>query len=217
MQIIKFLMKKITLPIITGNQVVFLGDSITVGVGGSPRWTTILCNSRGWTETNAGISGSHIIKDSNHNSLPSWQDNFSSIPIKTENHRYLIISLGVNDVGLNYTIWSSSLFNTHYRLLISNAYSKGWTKDRIICVNIYYVNSPIVWSAYNSYGIDSLADEIRYQDFRSKITNMNDVATVLDPYQYFKDTIGNSGLSDNLHPNTVGYQVIGDFMITNLI
>jgi len=201
------------------NEIVIVGDSIAVGVGASAgkfKWTSLLCASKACYENNVAISSSHMIKGAVEPTT-SWQDRFNLIPTKTTNRKYLIIALGVNDVGFNYTDFTLAIFITHYTALVNNAVSKGWSSSNIVLLNISYVNTPTVWDSYLSYGIPSAADTARYEAFRGAITtDLASLGIVLDPYPAMA-TYGIGCLNgDGLHPNDIGHSIIANELINSL-
>jgi hypothetical protein len=53
-------------PVVDGPVVAFYGDSYTKGTGASDeaaRWSTIVCEQRGWTEFNPSANGLGFIND----------------------------------------------------------------------------------------------------------------------------------------------------------
>mgnify|MGYP006341005841 CR=1 FL=1 len=76
------------------SKIIFLGDSITYGVGASStanRYSTVLSNSLGMTENNMGISGT-VLATGGHRT--SRINHISSIPLDSD---YVGVLLGIND------------------------------------------------------------------------------------------------------------------------
>jgi hypothetical protein len=203
---------------ITGNTVVMFGDSFTYGTGAflpGKRFSTWLCEDKGWTEDNKGVGAECMIKYA-PNPFTSMQDRLTEIPTKTADLRYLFISYGLNDVGCNFDGWTVDLFETQFMVVINNAISKGWKKNNMIISGIFYVSTTF-WDQYSAYGVTNIANDVRYQLFRQKVLSFSSFVTIVDPYQWIIDN-GGDALMNGVggHPGNLGHQKIGEYFIANL-
>jgi lysophospholipase L1-like esterase len=78
-----------------GPVVAFYGDSYTVGMGASEqskRWSTIICEDRGWVEFNPSVNGLGFV----HNRLSIGEGDVPSLIIEQE-PSIVIVTMGLND------------------------------------------------------------------------------------------------------------------------
>jgi len=75
--------------------VAFYGDSYTLGTGASEqtnRWSTIICEERGWAEFNPSVNGLGFVNNRN-----SYGDGDEPSEIIAEDPDILFITMGLND------------------------------------------------------------------------------------------------------------------------
>ena len=87
----------------TGQTVAFVGDSFSVGVGASAqdnRWTSIICDTFGWTERNVAVSGrGYVAGADDHTDYASQLASLAGDPPAA-----VIISGGWNDLAQGHTV-----------------------------------------------------------------------------------------------------------------
>jgi hypothetical protein len=118
---------------LTGESIVFVGDSIGAGTGASisaNRFSTLLAGYLGLTEDNLCVPGTEVT-----NALVT-------IPVKTSTMRYLVIEYGVNDVrDVDVT---AEIFNTNYTAALNFAIAQGWTGAEIVLLGISGSSSDVL-------------------------------------------------------------------------
>ena len=184
---------------ISGIRITIIGDSITYGFGSSDnahRWTTLYCVANGYTEINMGVSGRGMTRG-----ISPWHTVYlTDTPTKTDDDRYLIFALGINDLSQ-----PLNTFISYFTDSINEAIARGWDKRKIAIVNVYYntVNDQALSDTYNA-GILSFANSqgIKHIDVWTAMVNGGG-STLLT--------------NDNIHPNDTGYQVIANKVILELI
>lgn len=81
---------------VTGDPVVaFYGDSYTLGTGASDpslRWSTVICDERGWTEFNPSVNGLGFV-----NNRSAYGDGDLPDQIIAQNPDIVFVTMGLND------------------------------------------------------------------------------------------------------------------------
>ncbi|MFC0135414.1 hypothetical protein CR105_14660 [Massilia eurypsychrophila] len=207
----------------TGAAIVALGDSITDGSRGTNdsnnRWPDWLArrlqgtpDSGGINATlgvvNRGISGNRLFTSTTLGSLAgrSGLERFDRDVLATGGVRYLIMALGINDIGYasSSSPMTAATFISGYRQVIARAHARG------IAV-IGATLGPFQGSGYYSASKDTV---------RQAINNWIRTTTELDGVIDFDRALQNPSnplalrpgydSGDRLHPNNYGYQAMGN-------
>jgi lysophospholipase L1-like esterase len=201
----------------TAGAVAVFGDSITDGRGSGTnkqnRWPDILSMSllanRGTRQIgvlNMGIGGNAVLKGGLG---PTGLKRFSHDVLKQSGVRWLIILEGVNDLGG--TTDSIAAFTVAKELI--NAYDKMIADAHALGIKVFGVTiMPFKKSSYYTTYRDSARNLVNNWvrssghfdaviDFDKVMRDPNDTATLLSEAQ--------AGANDYLHPNEVGYQMMG--------
>lgn len=195
----------------------FYGDSTTQGAGASPtsnRWTTIVCESKGWLENNNGINGSSLESATPVDAIsgPNMYDRRNTIPTYDSSIDVaLFISYSINDCGINLPGYNTTTYSMQLGEIIDTAIAKGWPISNIILVIGLYCEESN-WNDYVGFGIgvSVAATNTRHESF---ITAAGVVANTkgvkwINPYQ---DMINAGGTGpDGRHPNNAIYSVIAN-------
>jgi len=206
-----------------GPTVVTLGDSITDGTRSTPdtnnRWPDWLArrlqterdpilglNAR-FGVVNRGISGNRLLSNS-PNTLAgrSAQERFERDVIATAGVRYLVILVGINDIGNSSAtspVTSEDLI-AGYRQLILRARAKG----------IGVIGATL--TPFEGAGYYSVEKEVVRQAVNNWIRNNDEFDAVIDFDRATRDPAHPARLlpaydsGDHLHPNDLGYQAMGN-------
>lgn len=194
----------------------FIGNSIVLGnVGVSPqskRWPTQLCNLKGCTEDNLGISG-QVLQNVNVCGLPVFDK--TTIPAYSSN-AVLFIALGINDVGLNGSAMSPALFQRTLDTAVVYAHNtKLYAYKQIILVTPYWITGYSNYDAYTTCGhvLSNPYVHMNYIDavFNVSVkynTNIVDIYTAMK----YNSASGTFLSGDGLHPNNTGATFIAAFI-----
>jgi lysophospholipase L1-like esterase len=194
------------------------GDSITDGRGSGTnkqnRWPDILAmalqNNRSTKQVgvlNMGIGGNAVLRGGLG---PFGLSRFNHDVLKQSGVRWLIIFEGVNDLGS--TRDSTAAFNVAtgliaaYQKMIADAHSQG-IKVYGATITPFKLNN--YYRPYRDAARNVINDWIRAAghfdaviDFDKTMRDPNDTATLLTEVQ--------SGANDHLHPNELGYKIMGE-------
>lgn len=189
----------ITSESLSGDSIVFIGDSITNGgisgswpyststaIDNTKRFSALICARMGVTEVNEGVFGAKVTAAVSQ--TPTW----------VAGMRFLVVAFGVNDVKTpGYT---SAQFNTDYNAAITGILAKGWNINQLILVSIIgvYTDPTYVPSvpAFNAViqGV-ATANNIPFVDAWTPLAN----GSILPQ----AETSG-----DGIHPNTYGHRLL---------
>ncbi len=194
--------------------IVTLGDSITDGLHSTPdgnkRWPNRLAerlrSQKGGSKVavlNAGISGNRILHDMVATNASARLDRDVLVQ---SGARYLIVLLGINDIGFPGTATADEIIAGH-RQIIDRAHAMGLkvyggtlTPFQAFLPGLYYsADGEAMRQAVNHWIRTSKAYDAVI-DFDRAIRDPSNPATMRSAYD--------SG--DNLHPNDAGYQAMAD-------
>jgi lysophospholipase L1-like esterase len=206
-----------------GAAIVAFGDSITDGSRGTNdsnnRWPDWLArrlqstpDSGGINATlgvvNRGISGNRLLTSTTLGSLAgrSGLERFDRDVLATGGVRYLIMALGINDIGYasSSAPMTAATFISGYRQVIARAHARG------IAV-IGATLGPFQGSGYYSTAKDAVR-----QSINNWIRTGNELDGVIDFDRALQDPSNPLSLrpgydsGDRLHPNNAGYQAMGN-------
>ena len=198
--------------------VAVFGDSITDGRGSGTnkqdRWPDILamCLQKNHAThqigvLNMGIGGNAVLRGGLG---PTGLNRFEHDVLKQSGVRWLIIFEGVNDLGG--TRDSTAAFDvakgliTAYQKMISDAHAQG---IKVYGATITPFKNNGYYRPYRDAARNLINDWIRAGghfdaviDFDKTLRDPNDIASLLTEAQ--------SGANDHLHPNELGYKMIGE-------
>ena len=207
----------------TGPAIVTLGDSITDGTRSTPdtnkRWPDWLArrlqterdpvlglNAR-FGVVNRGISGNRLLSNSpNTLAARSAQERFDRDVLATSGVRYLVILIGINDIGNSSAtspVTSEDLI-AGYRQLILRARAKG----------ISVIGATL--TPFEGAGYYSPEKEVVRQAVNNWIRNNDEFDAVIDFDRATRDPAHPTRFlpaydsGDHLHPNDLGYQAMGN-------
>jgi len=207
----------------TGPTIVTLGDSITDGTRSTPdtnkRWPDWLArrlqterdpvlgiNAR-FGVVNRGISGNRLLGNS-PNTLAgrSAQERFDRDVLATAGVRYLVILIGINDIGNSSATSPVSAEDliAGYRQLILRARAKG----------IGVIGATL--TPFEGAGYYSAEKEVVRQAVNNWIRNNDEFDAVIDFDRATRDPAHPTRIlpaydsGDHLHPNDLGYQAMGN-------
>lgn len=212
-----FLKYNIPLSSLAGQTIVFVGDSITNGVGASStpnRWTTLLCTAIGATENNQGANGRVLQAGTVCDGRPIFST--SLIPTYT-NQGLLVIALGVNDILYNNSSFTFAGYKSAYIAAIDNAFSKGWDTKKILIVAPFYVTNYAANNGVCGCVTADVARAIAYRDVLEEVATLKQTLWI-DPRKAFIDS-GNPDamLGDGIHPNDSGHLFVKNLLFNNPI
>lgn len=213
----------------SGKKISFLGDSITAGVGVSSteyRYSTVLSDSLGMTESNLGISST--VYCTGHPSRASRIEDVQNIPTDSD---YVIVLLGINDfdqaiagqfaeLGEFGNADTSTIYgaaNAMYRALV----------DRFRCTEAkIYICTPVITSWNNS--VSAERDWSQDKQNACGYTLPDLCGALQETAQYYGlvccDLNATSGMTeedfaDGIHPNDTGAAkmagVLEEFLLEN--
>lgn len=196
--------------------VVLFGDSITDGYGSTPnqfeRWSDELTRrlqanpeTSNITVANSGIGGNSIFGGLGQ----AAKDRFERDVLNIAGVRYVVILIGINDIGYAGEDISDSMIE-QYKIMIDKCHEKGiriyggtilpmngsgyYTEDREkirLAVNDWIMNKA---------GFDGAID------FAADIADPNDSSRIAPQYN-----------NDSLHPSPAGYKRMGEFVYDRLL
>ncbi|MES2759463.1 MAG: SGNH/GDSL hydrolase family protein [Pseudomonadota bacterium] len=206
-----------------GAAIVAIGDSITDGSRGTNdsnnRWPDWLARRLQSTPdsgsvnatlgvVNRGISGNRLLTSTTLGSLAGRNglERFERDVLATAGARYLIVALGINDIGYasSSAPMTAATFIGGYRQLIARAHARG------IAV-IGATLGPFQGSGYYSTAKDTVRQAIN-----NWIRTTNELDGVVDFDRALQDPANPLSLrpaydsGDRLHPNNFGYQAMGN-------
>ena len=196
----------------TARAIVTLGDSITDGLHSTPdankRWPNRLAErlrsgGNKIAVLNAGISGNRLLHDTVGTNAAA---RFDRDVLVQSSARYLIVLLGINDIGFPGTATADDIIAGH-RQIIHRAHALGLkvyggtlTPFEAFLPGIYYTpGGEVKRQAVNQWIRTSKAYDAVI-DFDKAIRDPGNPAKIRPAYD--------SG--DNLHPNDAGYQAMAD-------
>ncbi len=211
-----------------GKKIIFLGDSITEGVGASAvekRYTDLVAQKIGAIVYNYGVSGTRVAKQKKPSDDPRWDGDFCTRAKDMEKEADIIVVFGgTNDFGhgdaeigtmddRNYETFYGAL-HTLYTYL-SATYPKA---QKVIMTPLHRADEDDVLAFPRT--------EKKQVSLKSYVEIIREVAE----YYSFPvlDLFKNSGIQpkipeikeaftvDGLHPNDAGYEVISECVISFL-
>jgi lysophospholipase L1-like esterase len=193
----------------------FFGDSITEGYGAttpSNRWTSKLCEAKGWKEHNSGVIGETLLKASETTGFGTFFERYEAqIPQKPATGKYVFIAYGANDCGFNFDDYTPALFSTQLQTIIEYANDQGWANSDIVVLTGYFQNDQSWTNPYAGQVLPSAANMSRYDLFitaAQTVAQNNPGVKFVNPF----NTYDGNNMSDNLHPNDIGYASIASFV-----
>jgi len=197
----------------------FFGDSITVGYGASTtsnRWTSKLCEAKGWLEHNGALNGETLLKASESTGFGTFFERYqTSIPKKPATGKYVFIAYGANDCGFNFDDYTTSLFSTQLQTIITYANSQGWANRDIVVLCGYFENDRSWTNPFAGQVLPSAANMSRYDSFitaAQTVSQNNTGVKFVNPFNTYDST----DLIDNVHPNDAGYDAIATFVASQV-
>lgn len=203
-----------------GGAIVALGDSITDGArstqDGNQRWTDVLArrlqSGRGpatrLAVINRGISANRLLSTNLANPLAgrNAQERFERDVGSTSGARYLVVLIGINDIGTSTATQPVTLedLQAGYRQLVVRARARG-------LVAIGATLLPFEGAAYYSTEKETLRQAVN-----AWIRSSDEFDAVIDFDRVTRDPVRPSRLlpaydsGDHLHPSDAGYQAMGE-------
>lgn len=206
------------------DSIVIFGDSYAYGVGatGGKDYFTLLCSYLNAVGDNHAVSGTSLEKRSPLNFLigPNFIDNLSTVPLKTNKKKLLIIAYGLNDVGQNGTNYNPANFKTDYDSALNYIINtKMWPAKNILLIPPYYIGS----KGYAAYAIKSgnpaptAARHLQFVDTTMAVANK--WGTLY--FNIYDDQLRNDttliSTADSIHATDSGYLYIAKDMAQYLI
>lgn len=196
--------------------VVLFGDSITDGYGTNPnqfeRWSDELTrqlkanpDTANICVANEGIGGNSVFGGLG----TAAKDRFERDVLNIAGARYVVILIGINDIGYANEDISDSLIE-QYKIMIDKCHEKG---IKIYAGTILPVNGNDYYSELHEQIRLKVNDWMRTKgkfdgviDFAEEMANPDDKSYMLPEYSL-----------DNLHPNPDGYKHMGEFVYNKLL
>ena len=200
----------------------FLGDSITEGVGASSqdkRYTDLVGKRLGCETVNYGISGTRIARQMITSERAAWDVDFRlRVPLMTKDCDKVFVFGGTNDFGHGACHLGSpeceneKTFATQLKLLIRDLTEKyGREKLCFIIPLRRFSEDPIACKGDNRDELGAPFSE--YVDVMRAIISAHGI-DYIDLYEngFPKPTVntGDEYTTDGLHPNDRGYELIAD-------
>ncbi len=196
--------------------VVLFGDSITDGYGSTPnkfeRWSDELTrqlqanpDTKNITVANEGIGGNSVFGGLG----PAGRDRFDRDVLNIAGARYMILLLGINDIGYASEDISDSMIE-EYKIMIDKCHENG---IRVYAGTILPVNGNGYYSDLHEQIRQKLNEWFRSSgsgfdgviDFDELLRNPDDPTYLIPEYS-----------NDNLHPSIAGYKKMGEFAYQRL-
>lgn len=193
----------------SGEQFVFLGDSVTVGTGASTpslRWTSLLCVNYSKGESNLGAGGRTASQTSD---APY---DYSVIPTKRISDKFLFITFGLNDS------WrpgcTAQTFEDGMMLIINAALAKGWSYSSIVLTSDCFTDGGGAGGVYSHSYYDA--------NMRAKLALISTTYNIqfIDWFTYGVANFNPawfSALPDGVHPTDLGYLAKKNYIVANLV
>lgn len=195
---------------------VFLGDSITFGVGASVtanRWTSLLSTELGATELNQGITGTVLQNSFDSGGAPrvdNGRNRFIGAMLGLNKKAAAFIAYGFNDA--RYTLatgtFNAAEYKADYREVLNALIINGYSKADIYVGTPYYITDTGLVTGGAGFTGKSRAG------FEEYVTAAIEVATdygvkLCDLYSWLRDNgYGPTTSGDNLHPSDTGHALI---------
>lgn len=201
------------------DSVIFVGDSYTYGTGATNpalKFSSWLSRSIGAVEVNLGVPGSTISKRTPVDPFGGTNliDRLSTIPHNSFKIKLLIISMGLNDVGMaNAANYTTTNYKSDYDSAMNYITGTlGYTPQKILIISPWYIG----YTGYVSYsaanlgnGLPTVARHLQFVDATQQ-TATKWRAMYFDIYQ---DQIKNDTTLfsvDGIHPDDGGYLYIAN-------
>ena len=197
--------------------VVLFGDSITDGYGTTPnqfeRWSDEMTrlfqadpNYSNITVINEGIGGNSVFGGLG----TAAKDRFDRDVINIPGVRYVVLLIGINDIGYAGEDISDSMIE-QYKIMIDKCHENG---IRVYAGTI----TPVGDNGYYTEQHDEIRNTLNAW-FRSKKSNVDGLIDfdelLRDPDK--PDTLLPEYSNDNLHPSIAGYKKMGEFAYQKLV
>ncbi|MBI4708985.1 MAG: SGNH/GDSL hydrolase family protein [Candidatus Portnoybacteria bacterium] len=201
------------------NHIPIFGDSITLGEATGGGWVknlkndctiddALVCDIYNCDIYNSGVNG-----DMSPDLLSRFRSNFTSLRIPEADDKIIIFAIGINDSVYNSNTREFNVpketFRSNMQTLINQA--KAYNPTNIILVSLTPVDEPKVNDALHRYNPYKSYKNIYIEQFNTilrSVASANNVSYV-DVYTPFYPNRINL-LSDGLHPNSQGYELIYD-------
>lgn len=193
------------IPVHAGNNIVFIGDSMTVGTGASStanRFSTLIARQFEMTEYNFGVGGSGFCRP--HTFLEQVNTANSSMTATEKNKTSLVVIVG----GCNDMRWRSDMSLT----------IQEFTSAVVTCMNRakeVFPNAMIAMAVGQSMN-NAFYDTDRHYYYQA-MTAMKQAHTagrviIIDHVAASINGRSDTYTSDNLHPNDKGYSMFAGFL-----
>lgn len=198
-----------------GKRALWLGDSISVS--GSPNYPKYVCDALGMTLTNKASSGGDAVRMRN---ILQGLNGYSAINMTQFDYMFMMI--GHNCDGVNgVTTSSASISNIPLDDTSYTKFPNGFYTDVASCIEYIWDYNPdckiyLITPIQSSNGRYALTTPAA-QEALKEIGNLYSIPVI--------DVFGECGISrknidrfssDKIHPNTLGVQTIGDYIINYL-
>lgn len=198
------------IPVHAGNNIVFIGDSMTVGTGASTqsdRFSTLIANQFGMTEYNFGVGGAGFTRP---NTFLDQVNRANTDMTETEkNMTSLVVILGgcndlrwMSETGLTISEFNNAVVTCMERAktvfpnaLIVMAVGQSLNNQFTDTFRHYYYQAMTAMKQVHSEGRVLIIDHVA-----ASINGRNDTYT-----------------SDNLHPNSKGYSMLAGFLANAIL
>eukprot|EP00475_Leptophrys_vorax_P018018 TRINITY_DN2462_c0_g1_i1.p1 TRINITY_DN2462_c0_g1~~TRINITY_DN2462_c0_g1_i1.p1 ORF type:complete len:230 (+),score=61.22 TRINITY_DN2462_c0_g1_i1:34-723(+) len=183
-------------------EVACVGDSITVGIGSSVGYPTILQGLLGsdYVVKNYGASGATMMKDGD---IPFWNTTQFHTLMASE-PSIVVVMLGTNDArAVNWNVYRTEFQASYNQFILRlNALSSRPQLHLVIPPPVYKDGSMGVIQSVTNEQLPSLIDTI------SKDNDLNQVINVFEALGGMKLLHPEYFGSDGIHPNEAGYSVL---------
>lgn len=198
------------IPVHAGNNIVFIGDSMTVGTGASStanRFSTLIAQQFEMTEYNFGVGGAGFCRP--HTFLEQVNTANSSMTATEKNKTSLVVIVG----GCNDMRWRSDMSLT----------IQEFTSAVVTCMNRakeVFPNAMIAMAVGQSMN-NVFYDTDRHYYYQA-MTAMKQAHTagrviIIDHVAASINGRGDTYTSDNLHPNDKGYSMFAGFLANAIL